>query len=1338
MNTHNFKFTVLLFLCSTFPFISFGQQNIPNQDVFNQIIDAGGFQWDENQVEGEPDYTFIPGQGQPQLYIITADRQLAIDDGTIIHIAPNVVIRVEGSMEIFDDQGNGGGFAQTIICGLNENDPNQMPWDAIEVWGDGFQGGAGIENGVGEVQLTNCLISGGGAGMGWFVGVPDWSGLIRLMSPQEVEDGVPELHLTDCTLQRSQNNGIVVSSENDILGAFIRINGLTMTGDFEDPFDFRIQGCGLKFGDINLNDINNDKLENDFDIVDADVANCGLHGVFAWLSGGTNIFRKSEEEEDSFYRLNGWRDDDFRIPQIPPLEDVIYYPQEGCGIDYYCTGNFGYPNDADDILTISDVECDQNTWDGVRVQDNWMRTTIELCRIHDNDDNGIWFDYGGISKLSFIESNDIWHNGSDGIYVSKGAGGYAAIMIRGNHVHDNNQDAAGGQISEIRVKGHIGRHEIDLGDGQDNGIVTEIRNNIVHDNHNHGLSIIWLMVQEVMQFPGEFVAENNIIYDCQQNGIWLQYQIVGQQNSPVLRNNTLFSLGGNGILIDWPCTPRGDAWWLENNIFSNCIVGINDDSQDGQPQLPEFIHNGFWENQNNTDGCAAPQNPPGINVFADPRFVNTVDGQEDFHLQWDSPMINMGNAGAFFDLDGSVNDIGGFGGPGAGNFERVGFEDYCAILPEAQLSDNGEAFGLEYDTFWMFGNASITPNQTLTVEAGATVVMFPDVKFVTNGTGTLVIDGTGWGIGERVLFRARDELNEEQYIQDNPHAGIRITGGQGHSIEFLDVWGAGGLGYSYAIEINSGAVVNTWENNRCHHSYGGLLVSGECTVNIDDSDFDFNHYYGIRLSNTGQVVGIHRCHVNDNYERGIRASYGVREIVDTDVLRNGWQQVWLSYCDIDPEIDMIRGAHSNFSDPGERNLASYGFYLLETDAVFDQGNRPEFNGRCRIVSNKSYGLCTSSGSEPTIRNTDFIENGWPDIGLRPEIQVATGHTIDFDPFEEDPGDNWIEDERGFNHRVLIRRATMVGGQIDGTWSNWWITGADAYEVCLPTSENDPDARLLTEETILNWVHTDDFDEDRLPWIALREAKGLAREGAYREAIQAFTEIIAEYPQSPAARIALSGLSGTWIKAGRSIETLNRYIGSLEIPDDVVMLRDDIFYKHLFNLVRMREYDQAINGLRARVENARDLLDSLRAAVAVEEAILVRMFEERDGDLDASMTITEQEKRLSDVVEALIAAESLPTIGGNQNAPPMEFEILQAYPNPFNGEVSVIYGLPKEGEVSVRIFDTNGREMAVLFEGLLAAGYHRQTWSAKDFPSGTYLCRIKSTGQEKVVKLNLVK
>ena len=171
---------------------------------------------------------------------------------------------------------------------------------------------------------------------------------------------------------------------------------------------------------------------------------------------------------------------------------------------------------------------------------------------------------------------------------------------------------------------------------------------------------------------------------------------------------------------------------------------------------------------------------------------------------------------------------------------------------------------------------------------------------------------------------------------------------------------------------------------------------------------------------------------------------------------------------------------------------------------------------------------------------------------------------------------------------------------------------------------------------------------------------------------------------------------------------------------------------------MREYDQAINGLRARVENARDLLDSLRAAVAVEEAILVRMFEERDGDLDASMTITEQEKRLSDVVEALIAAESLPTIGGNQNAPPMEFEILQAYPNPFNGEVSVIYGLPKEGEVSVRIFDTNGREMAVLFEGLLAAGYHRQTWSAKDFPSGTYLCRIKSTGQEKVVKLNLVK
>ena len=65
----------------------------------------------------------------------------------------------------------------------------------------------------------------------------------------------------------------------------------------------------------------------------------------------------------------------------------------------------------------------------------------------------------------------------------------------------------------------------------------------------------------------------------------------------------------------------------------------------------------------NGDSCDA-----GYNIYLEPHIVS-LDSL-DYHLYENSPLINAGNPdSAFFDLDGTINDIGLFGGPYGEEYE---------------------------------------------------------------------------------------------------------------------------------------------------------------------------------------------------------------------------------------------------------------------------------------------------------------------------------------------------------------------------------------------------------------------------------------------------------------------------------------------------------------------------------------------------------------------------------------------------------------------------------------------------------------------------------------------
>jgi hypothetical protein len=60
--------------------------------------------------------------------------------------------------------------------------------------------------------------------------------------------------------------------------------------------------------------------------------------------------------------------------------------------------------------------------------------------------------------------------------------------------------------------------------------------------------------------------------------------------------------------------------------------------------------------------------------------------------------------------------------------------------------------------------------------------------------------------------------------------------------------------------------------------------------------------------------------------------------------------------------------------------------------------------------------------------------------------------------------------------------------------------------------------------------------------------------------------------------------------------------------------------------------------------------------------------------------------------------------------PDEFSLAQSYPNPFNPETTIRYALPKDADLTIVVFDLEGRVAAELWHGKQKAGYHTLRWN----------------------------
>jgi len=86
----------------------------------------------------------------------------------------------------------------------------------------------------------------------------------------------------------------------------------------------------------------------------------------------------------------------------------------------------------------------------------------------------------------------------------------------------------------------------------------------------------------------------------------------------------------------------------------------------------------------------------------------------------------------------------------------------------------------------------------------------------------------------------------------------------------------------------------------------------------------------------------------------------------------------------------------------------------------------------------------------------------------------------------------------------------------------------------------------------------------------------------------------------------------------------------------------------------------------------------------------------------------------------------------------DFKLSQNYPNPFNPSTTIEFDLPKTSEVTLKIFNTLGEEVATLVSDRLNSGTYSYDWNASNMASGVYLFRLEAGDFIEIKKMILMK
>ncbi|MDD5360587.1 MAG: T9SS type A sorting domain-containing protein [Ignavibacteria bacterium] len=91
-----------------------------------------------------------------------------------------------------------------------------------------------------------------------------------------------------------------------------------------------------------------------------------------------------------------------------------------------------------------------------------------------------------------------------------------------------------------------------------------------------------------------------------------------------------------------------------------------------------------------------------------------------------------------------------------------------------------------------------------------------------------------------------------------------------------------------------------------------------------------------------------------------------------------------------------------------------------------------------------------------------------------------------------------------------------------------------------------------------------------------------------------------------------------------------------------------------------------------------------------------------------------------------------------SAVPNSYELLQNYPNPFNPKTSITFRIPKDGFVTLKVYDILGRLMKTVVSQFRKANSYTEVFDGSGYSSGIYFYRLDVNGFAQTKKMVILK
>ena len=125
----------------------------------------------------------------------------------------------------------------------------------------------------------------------------------------------------------------------------------------------------------------------------------------------------------------------------------------------------------------------------------------------------------------------------------------------------------------------------------------------------------------------------------------------------------------------------------------------------------------------------------------------------------------------------------------------------------------------------------------------------------------------------------------------------------------------------------------------------------------------------------------------------------------------------------------------------------------------------------------------------------------------------------------------------------------------------------------------------------------------------------------------------------------------------------------------------------------------------------------------------------DGSTGCTLTATSTASTRPNVCLVINTATGLSNTGSTV---PQVYSLSQNYPNPFNPSTKINFAIPKQGLVTMKIYDVLGREVRTLVNEVKNAGNYTVDFNASELSSGVYFYKLESQGFSDIKKMMLIK